>query len=57
MSDSKLRAAYRQALRAYEAARDGHGVRVRSFVAFLSAECALASRDGQEICRSQPHEF
>jgi hypothetical protein len=44
MSDSELRTAYQQALRAYEAAKAGDGDRVRTFVEFLSAERALASQ-------------
>jgi hypothetical protein len=54
MSDSELRAAYQRALGAYEAAKAGDGDRVRTFVEFLSAERALASRVGREASQSPP---
>jgi hypothetical protein len=46
MTGDELRAAYREALAAYETARVGSGNRVEAFIRFLTVEQALAARLG-----------
>jgi hypothetical protein len=44
MTDNKFSDAYQEAVRAYEAAKDGVGNRVETFIRFLVAEKVLATR-------------
>ena len=57
MTDNKLSDAYQEAVRAYEAAKDGIGNRVETFTRFLVAEKVLATRMAladQRLARLRP---